>query len=109
MDEIIFQVASTVGGYFVRLRRQTWLNHERRRPEIVGQVDNVAECITAPHVVVRSEDGCDHYYRLGHGSGKTANCYLHVLVRDKGDEHVVASVWFTPELEEGGTIWLRMP
>jgi len=109
LDEVLFEDASPL-NYAVTLRRLTWENHEARRPEIVGHVDNVSLCIREPHIVIDTKDGRAHYYRMGHGRGKTANCYLYVLVRarDTG-EHVVASVWFTPEIEEGELLWFRMP
>jgi len=90
-DEILFEVQSPL-GYSVRLQRLTWEDHSTRRPEIATHLDNVALCITQPHVVVEGEGGRVHFYRWGHGEGRTANCYLHVLVRDKGSEHVVATI-----------------
>jgi len=47
---------------------------------------------------------------MGHGHGKTANCYLYVLVRERNTgDHVVASVWFTPAIQEGEILWFKKP
>ena len=103
-DELLFEVESPF-GYVVTLRRLTWESHEARRPEIVGQLENVARSIQEPHVVIESGVGRIHFYRMGHGQGRTRNCYLHVLVRERGDDHVVATAWFTPSLEKGEITW----
>lgn len=108
-DEVLFQVESPF-HYPVTLRRLTWEDHEARRPEIVGHVENVSLCIREPHIVTDSGDGRTHYYRMGHGHGKTANCYLYVLVRERNTgDHVVASVWFTPAIQEGEILWFKKP
>ena len=107
-NEILFEVQGPF-NYAVTLRKLTWESHEAKRPEIVGHVDNVALCIEEPHVVIDSGDGRTHFYRMGHGAGKTRNCYVHVLVRERGSQHVVATAWFTPVLEKGEVLWFKEP
>ena len=107
-DETIFDARSPF-DYSVTLRKLTWEDHTARRPEIADQVQNVELCITDPQLVVDRGDGRIHFYRWGHGQGKTSNCYLHVLVRQRGSEHVVATVWFTPAIEEGQILWFEKP
>ena len=98
--------------YSAILRRQNWARHESKRPELTGQSDHIAACIRDPEIVIDTGDGCDHFYKMGFGTGKLANCYLHVLVRafaiDDPGQRTVVSAWFTQVLEEGEMKWPRV-
>jgi hypothetical protein len=110
LDEILCEIVTPL-HYVAILRRANWEKHEEKRPDLDGHADNVCLCLSEPEIVIRDEDDCDHYFRLGFGTGKTRGCYLHVLVRHfvEGirDEYVVVSVWFTPDLDEGEVLWFR--
>jgi hypothetical protein len=108
LDEVLFEAQSPL-SYSVTLARATWEYHAAKRPEIRDQLDNVRLTVEDPDIIIRAGTRAD-YYRMGHGSGKTSGCYLHVLLRDQGSKHVIASVWFTRDLEKRGEVlWRRTP
>jgi hypothetical protein len=101
-------------GYVAILRRQNWERHEARRLELRGQADHVGLTCESPDIVIRTDDGCDHFYRRGFGEDRLSGHYLHVLVRafpadGVEDEHIVVTAWFTRVLMKGEVVWPSMP
>lgn len=84
-----------------------------KRPELRGHIESLRMTITVPDIVVRTDDGCDHFYARGHGTGPLSSHYLHVLVREfsfvDDTEHTVVSAWFTRSIEEGVWLWPKRP
>ncbi len=109
MNDPLFEVVTPL-GYIAVLGRQNWGRHEAKRPELRGQAGNVENTCREPFRVIRTADGCEHFYAKGYGIGSLSEHYPHVLVRafprpPDDDEHVVVSGWFTKLLKAGTQVW----
>ena len=110
MNDVLFRVETPL-KYFATLRRQNWEKHEQKREDIRGLMEQVRATLIEPDVVITDNTGCDHYYGWGYGSGRTADAFLHVLVRrydiDDENEYTVATIWFARTPVKGEVRWTK--
>jgi len=110
MDGVLFRVETPL-GYHATLRLNNWEKHQRKHEEIKGHVSNVRATLEAPMFIVEDDVGCHHYYEMGHGTGKTAGNFLHVLVQhfdwEDNAERTVVSAFFTRTIKKGQLLWAR--
>lgn len=90
----------------VRLSEERLEHFENDHPEMVGQVDKVAETLSQPETVVRSRTDSEaelfyrHYLMTPVGEK-----YMCVVAKVRVDDVFILTAYFTDTIKKGDVLW----
>lgn len=103
--EYVFEIEDWKGR-IVRLTQRTFDNHAKKRSMTNEYLEEAKETIRDPDTVQHSSTGATLLYRFGLGRTPYSQLYLMVVVyykkRDRNEEGVVATYFFTDSLAYNG-------
>jgi hypothetical protein len=81
---------------------------ETDHPEMLGQVDRIAEVLAAPETIVasRTDSSVELYYRLYQETPVTTK-FLCVVVKNPADDGFMITAYYTDTVKKGAVVWQK--
>jgi hypothetical protein len=92
----------------IRLTDERLEHIELDHPEMSGQIDKIGETLATPDFVVKSRTDSEAVLFYKHYSETpVGGKHLCVIVKVRGDDLFILTVYFTDTIKRGETLWLK--